>query len=81
MGAGFKRWAPLLGTALLASVVVLRLFGMNEAATTVESLGGATGLSAQSPVGYGELIAAGAALAGVGLKVRSEWKKARSLKP
>jgi hypothetical protein len=72
-----KRYAPLVGSAVLAVVVLLRTLGYPELALALESLGGAIGLDEKSPVGYAELAAAGAALAGVVLKIRAELKKAR----
>lgn len=73
----FKRYVPLLGSAVLVSVVLLRLFGYDQAAGAVESVGGIVGVTQQSPVGMGELVAAVAALAGIVLKVKSEVDKAR----
>lgn len=75
--ARIKRWLPLLGVLLLAAVVVMRAFGLEGYAAALEQIGGLTGLSAQSPVGLGELAAAAAALTGVVLKVRAEWRKAK----
>ena len=75
-----KRWAPVLGSLTLAGAVILRLFGQAEAAKAIESLGGLVGLTQQSPVGVVELTAAGTALAGIVLKVRSEIRKARARK-
>jgi len=71
-----RRWLPLLGVLVLAVTVILRAFGLDGYAAALEQVGGLTGLSSQSPVGLGELTAAAAALTGVVLKVRAEWKKA-----
>jgi len=73
----FKRYVPLIGSAVLVTVVLLRLFGYEQAAGAIESVGGAVGVTQQSTVGVGELVAAGAALAGIVLKVKSEVDKAR----
>lgn len=73
-----KKYAPLVGSAVLVSVVVLRLMGYVQAAAAVETLGGVVGVTQQSPVGVGELVAAGAALTGIVLKVKAEVQKARA---
>lgn len=73
-----KRWLPLAGTAVLALAVVLRVLGYGDAATAIEGVGGTLGVTAQSPVGIGELTAAVAAVTGVVLKVVSEVRKART---
>lgn len=80
MKEGLRRWAPLAGVVVLVAIVVLRLLGMNDLAQTLEQLGGVVGLTGDSPVGLGELAAAAAALTGVLIKIRNEWRKARSLK-
>ena len=72
-----KRWLPLAGSAVLVTVVVLRLLGQTEAAGVVEMIANATGISAQSPVSAGELAAGIAAGLGIVLKVISEVQKAR----
>lgn len=71
-----RRWLPLLGVAVLGGTVALRALGLDGYAAALEQVGGLTGVSSQSPVGLGELAAATAALTGVVLKVRAEWKKA-----
>lgn len=72
-----KRYLPLAGSAVLVTVVLLRLFGYGQAAAAVETVGGIVGVTQQSPVGVGELAAAIAAASGVVLKVIAEVKKAR----
>lgn len=76
---GLRTWAPVIGSSLLVAVVALRALGYTEAASAVEGLGGAVGITEQSPVGLGELTAAGAALTGIVLKLRSAVRKARGL--
>lgn len=73
-----KRYAPLIGSAVLAISVVLRLFGQNEVADGITTLGGLVGVTQQSQIPVGEIAAACAALTGVVLKVVSEVKKARA---
>ena len=69
-----KRYAPLVGTAILASAALLQAFGQSEAADLVKKLGG--GFIGESTVGGEAIVAAIAAAAGVFLKVKSEAKKA-----
>jgi hypothetical protein len=73
-----RRYGPLVGVALLAGVVILRALGLEEWASAISVLGVVTGLSEQSPVGMGELAAAIGAAVGVGLKLRSQWRKTHS---
>jgi hypothetical protein len=74
-----KRWLPLIGTAVLAGTVVLRAFGQDDVAKAVETVGGLVGAVPEDPtVSYAELAAAAAGVAGVFLKVRGEYRKARS---
>jgi hypothetical protein len=56
---------------------VLQLFGLGDVAAQILGIAGAVGLSEQSAVPVGELAAAGAALAGIVLKIRAQVKKAR----
>jgi len=73
-----KRYLPLIATAFLALAVGLRAFGMEEAARAVETLGGLVGMTSSPAVSYAELVAAGAAAAGVTLKIVAEIRKARN---
>ena len=75
-----KRYAPLIGSALLVASVVLRALGNMDAADAVDAIGKATGVSAQSPVSAVEFGAAAAALAGIVLKLSGEFRKAREAK-
>lgn len=80
MKEALRRWAPLLAGLFLVVIVALRLSGHGEMAELLAGLAGTTGLTDQSPVGVTEVTAAATLLVGIWLKVRSEWKKARSLK-
>jgi hypothetical protein len=72
----FKTYAPLIGSAVLAAVVVLRLLGYSQEAEALESVGGVVGITKQSPVGIGELTAAGAVVFGIVRKLRAVNKAA-----
>lgn len=72
-----KRWGPLAGTVVLIATVVLRAFGLDDAAKALDLVGSITGLSGQSSVSATELTAAAAALTGVVLKVLAQVAKAR----
>ncbi len=79
-----KRWAPLLGTAVLVAATVLRLLGQEDVAKAVETAGQVTGTAAQSPVSGQELaalvtqvLAAAAAATGIVLKIAAQVRKAR----
>lgn len=78
MVRSIRRWAPLIGVALLASAVILRALGLEDMARLLEGIGGVTGLSEQSPVGLGELAAAVAAVVGVALKIAAVLRQART---
>lgn len=76
-----KRWAPLVGSAVLVASVGLRLAGQTQAADSIEALANVVGLSAQSPVSGTEIASAAAALVGIVLKLAAEAKKARGNSP
>ena len=77
-----QRWLPVVGSAVFVIATVLRIFGNNEVASTVEAAGGVVGATQASPV-PGEEIAAGvtqlvAALMvawGIGRKVKASLPK------
>jgi len=69
-----KRWAPLLGVAVVGGATIARAFGFHEAGKAIDLVGGITGLGTESPVSATELLAAGAAVSGVILKVLSVLK-------
>lgn len=73
-----RKYAPLIGSGILVAGVVLRLFGQAGAADAVEAVGGAVGLTTQSPVSGTELASAAAALAGIVAKIVAEVKKAKA---
>ena len=68
-----KRWAPLIGTLIVAASAVARAFGREEIAQLLDTIGALTGLSGEALLG----AAAAASLGGIALKVTSEIKKAR----
>jgi hypothetical protein len=72
-----KRWLPLVGSALLVLVVVLRLLGQTALASAVEAIGSTIGITTQSPVSSAEVMAAVTALVGIILKIRAEIAKLR----
>ena len=72
-----KRWLPLIGSAVLVLIVVLRLLGQTAVAGAVETVGSVTGVTTSSPVSPAELIAALTALFGIVRKVWAEIQKAR----
>lgn len=73
-----KKFAPLIGSAVLVGAVVLRALGQTEAAGAVEAIGSAVGLTVQSPVSAAEFAAAFAALSGIVLKIRAEIAKTKA---
>ena len=73
-----KRWLPLIGSAVLVAVVVLRLLGQTALAGAVETVGSVTGVITSSPVSPAELLAALTALFGIVRKIWSEIQKART---
>jgi hypothetical protein len=70
-----RRWLPLIGAAILATIVLLRALGWTEAAAMIETIVGTVGLTKDSPVSVSELLAAVAAVTGIALKIRAEIKK------
>lgn len=77
---GLKRWAPVIGSALLAAPILLRIVGQDHAAQAVETVGGLTGYTDEAGISQAELAGAIAAVTGVALKVRSQVQKARTNK-
>jgi hypothetical protein len=77
MGKTLGRWGPLVSGLFLVVMVVLRAFGLDGIASLIETIGGATGLLAQSPITLSEAAAVGLAI-GVGRKLWSSWRKAQS---
>lgn len=75
--SAFKRWLPLVGSAVLVFVVVLRALGQTELAGVVEGIAGVLGITDRSPVTLGEVTAAVAAATGIVLKIVSEFRKAK----
>lgn len=75
-----RKWTPLIGSAALVVSVVLRALGQTDFADAVDSIGKAIGITAQSPVSGTEIAAAGAAVTGIVLKLRSEYRKASEAK-
>jgi hypothetical protein len=69
-----KRWAPLLGVALIAGSTIARAFGYADAGRAIDIIGTLTGFGTESPVSATELLAAAAAVSGVALKVLSLLK-------
>lgn len=75
-----KRWVPLLAAGFLVVGILLRAFGQHGAAAALDGLLGAVNLTGQSPVSAAELTAGLGVLTGIGLKLRSEYVKARAAK-
>ena len=73
-----KRWTPLIGSAVLVVVVVLRLLGQTGLASAVEAVGSTIGITTQSPVSSTEVIAALTALFGIVRKLISVAQAARA---
>jgi hypothetical protein len=73
-----KTWAPLIGSAALVGVVVLRMLGQTEAADAVAGIAGVLGLDVKSPVSLVELTTAIAAGTGIVLKVKAKVDEARA---
>lgn len=71
MGNAIKRWAPLIGSGVLAIIVVLRLLGFEDYARAVEFFGGVTGLTNGAAVGITELTAAVATIFGLVRKFKA----------
>lgn len=69
-----KRWAPLIGSAVLVLAVVLRTFGLTDVSTLLESFTGVVGLDEQSPVSGAEIAAAALAVTGIFLKINARRK-------
>lgn len=78
MSKGLGTWAPLVGTAALVVVVVLRLIGHGEAAAAVEKVAGMLGLT-QAPgvIPLRELAETGAAFVGA---LGAGWGVVRKLR-
>lgn len=66
-----KRWAPLLGVAVLAGSTIARAFGREDVAKGLDVVGSVTGVGAESPITGNELLATAAAVSGLILKVLS----------
>lgn len=54
--APFSKYMPLAGVILLVAIVVSRSFGREDLASTLESTGALTGVTAAAPVGAAALI-------------------------
>jgi hypothetical protein len=72
-----KRWMPLVGSAVLVLVVVLRLLGQTALASVVEAIGSTLGVTTQSPVSSAEVIAALTALVGIIRKINAVIRQVR----
>jgi len=76
-----KRWMPIIGSAVLVLIVVLRLLGHTALASAVEAIGSTVGITTESPVSSAEVIAALTALFGIVRKIAIEIRKARTPVP
>lgn len=71
-----KRWLPLIGTANLVIIALLRVLGYHEQAQALSTLGGLFGLDGVSAVPAGEITSLVLSGAGIAAKVKAEVKKA-----
>ena len=76
MPKALKRWLPVVGTGVLVASVILRLAGLDDLAGPLQAIGEATGITADSAVPLDVLAAAAAGLAGIVMKIWSQWNKA-----
>lgn len=79
-----KKWSPLLGGVILIAAAIAEVFGYADIAHGARAIGGATGVTEQSPVAAGDIAAfvtaaSGAVSLGIGIwrKVSAEISKAR----
>jgi hypothetical protein len=74
----FKRWLPLVGTAVVVASTVAKFTGNPEVAGAIDLVGTLTGATSQSGITPTEITGAVVAGAGVGLKlwaiVSKAWK-------
>lgn len=71
-----KRWLPLIGTANLVIIALLRVLGYHEQAQALSTLGGLFGLDGVSAVPAVEITSLVLSGAGIAAKVKAEVKKA-----
>ena len=63
MGVWLGRWAPLIGSSLLAASVILPLFGQSELGLLLGNIAGTPGVGDASPVPAREIAEAVAQVA------------------
>jgi hypothetical protein len=74
------KWGPVLGTVCLILIEGFKAMGLDSWANVVATIGGLSGVIAQTDVPITEIAMLVGSLAGVGLRIYNQIKKARARK-